>query len=212
MAYELEHYGEAGEDKSADRFDGRWRDLKLLEISGEQFQAFNYEARSFFSSPEWRGWSQERLEQYFFEFELPAEHAAKYTTFRSLVEARDIDGVLAFIADNGGTQVEAFWFVAYWQIILATVGTNKDAATLRKRIPWTVEEVTITLTARELEMAISAALDACNTCSNQQIRNLGKIGKEKEFQYYERRRAEYWSLQAKLRTCVSQPSSEASAT
>lgn len=183
--------------------DRKQEDSRLLEIGNEQFRAFNYEARSFFSGRAWSGWSQEKLEQYFLEFELPAEHAAKYSALRSLVEARDIDGVLAFIADNGGTQVEGFWFVAYWQIILATVGTSYNATSLRNRIPWTEpEKVTITLTARELKTAISALLDACDVCTNAQIQRVGYAHKEREYSHYERRREAFWSLQGKLRNLL----------
>ncbi len=197
MAYEFEN-------------DGDPRALRLIAIAEEQFRAFNYEARSSFSNPEWCGWTQERLEQYFLDFKLPEEHAAKYAALRTLVEARDVTATLNFIAENGGTQVEGFWFIAYWQIILATVGSTPTSIALRKRIPWSApEKIIVTLTARELHTAINAALDACNTCSNEQIKNLDK---EKQYSYYERRREEYWSLQAKLKTFVSQSSPEARGT
>lgn len=159
------------------------------------------------------GWSQEKLEQYFIDFELPPEHSAKYSALRSLVEARDIDAVLGFIADNGGTQVEGFWFIAYWQIILATVATTPTAIALRKRIPWSAPEIiTIMLTERELQMAINAVLDACKTCLNEQFKNVGEVGKEKEYQHHERRQEAYWSLQSKLRVHLPQSSSAVNAT
>lgn len=193
--------------------DDKQNDLRLLEIAGEQFRAFNYETRSFFSDRKWSGWSQERLEQYFLEYELPPEHAAKYSALKSLVEARDIDATLTFIAENGGTQVEGFWFIAYWQIILATVGTTPAAIALRKRIPWSApEKITVTLTERELQMAINAVLDACKTCLNEQFKNVGEVGTEKEYQHHERRQEAYWSLQSKLRAHLPQSSSAVNAT
>jgi hypothetical protein len=72
------------------------------------------------------------------------------------------------------------------------------------------EKMIIQLTDWELQTAIRAVLDACIMCSNKQIAYLGVPEKEKELEYYEWHRAECWSLQAKLRAFLHEPSSQAS--
>ncbi|MGX5722830.1 hypothetical protein [Shinella zoogloeoides] len=72
-------------------------------------------------------------------------------------------------------------------------------------------QVTLTLTDREILVSSMAVAHATMYCTNAQIKILGVPGKEKEYQYYERWWAAYWSLQSKLRTYLPEAGTEVTA-
>lgn len=72
-------------------------------------------------------------------------------------------------------------------------------------------QVTLALTDREILVASMAMAHATMYCTNAQIRILGVPGKEKEYQYYERRWEAYCRLQSKLNTYLPGAGTEVTA-